>query len=200
MLFGDDGQFRELGSGQADALEALGHNAVGGGQQADEEVHAGDLGALIVHSPLVGFAEEAEAQLRGREQVAGLKRLEVDHDNLRTALRWSLDRGETEVALRLGSALWLFWDTHGYVREGREWVADLLGQGWRRTDGPKDPQRKLHPLLESWEELSEAERDKDRMAVRELPEMLLRAGFEIYREDDQTAPARSADSAAGITT
>ena len=76
----------------------------------------------------LGFAEEAEAQLRGREQVAGLKRLEVDHDNLRTALRWSLDRGETEVALRLGSALWLFWDTHGYVREGREWVDDLLAR------------------------------------------------------------------------
>jgi predicted ATPase/class 3 adenylate cyclase len=74
----------------------------------------------------VAFAEDAEGQLRGREQVAGLKRLEFDHDNLRTALRWSLDRGETEVALRLGSALWLFWDTHGYVREGREWVDDLL--------------------------------------------------------------------------
>jgi predicted ATPase/class 3 adenylate cyclase len=76
----------------------------------------------------VAFAEDAEGQLRGREQVAGLKRLELDHDNLRTALRWSLDRGETEVALRLGSALWLFWDTHGYVREGREWVDDLLAR------------------------------------------------------------------------
>jgi tetratricopeptide (TPR) repeat protein len=76
----------------------------------------------------VVFAEDAEGQLRGREQVAGLKRLELDHDNLRTALRWSLDRGETAVALCLGSALWVFWDTHGYVREGRAWVDDLLAR------------------------------------------------------------------------
>jgi predicted ATPase/class 3 adenylate cyclase/tetratricopeptide (TPR) repeat protein len=76
----------------------------------------------------VGFAEDTEKRLQGREQVVGLKRFEVDHDNLRAALRWSLDREDTEVALRLGSALWLFWDTRGYIREGREWVDELLAR------------------------------------------------------------------------
>ncbi len=37
-------------------------------------------------------------------------------------------RTRTEPALRLGSALWLFWDTHGYVREGREWLDELLAR------------------------------------------------------------------------
>jgi glycine/D-amino acid oxidase-like deaminating enzyme len=78
--------------------------------------------------------------------------------------------------------------------EHDRWVSDLRGQGWRRTEGEKDPERKLHPLLRPWEELSEAERDKDRMAVRELPDMLLRAGFEIYRGDEPQAPAKWATS------
>jgi predicted ATPase/class 3 adenylate cyclase len=76
----------------------------------------------------LGFAEDAEPRLRGPDQVSWLKRLEADHDNLRAALRWSLDREETEPALRLGSALWMFWDTHGYVREGREWLDELLAR------------------------------------------------------------------------
>ncbi|HEV3230230.1 MAG TPA: NAD-binding protein [Solirubrobacteraceae bacterium] len=82
--------------------------------------------------------------------------------------------------------------------EHDRWVADLRGQGWRPTEGEKDPQHKRHPLLVTWEELSEAERDKDRMAVRQLPEMLLRAGFEIYREGDQAASASSGKDAAKL--
>jgi predicted ATPase/class 3 adenylate cyclase len=74
----------------------------------------------------VAFAENEEQHLLGTEQVAALQRLETDHDNLRAALRWSLDRRETEAAVRLGSALWPFWDTRGYVRECREWVDELL--------------------------------------------------------------------------
>jgi predicted ATPase/class 3 adenylate cyclase len=78
------------------------------------------------------FAEDAEPRLQGPEQVAWLQRLETDHDNLRAALRWSIDRDETEPALRLGSALSLFWDTLGYVREGREWLDELLARARER--------------------------------------------------------------------
>ena len=65
--------------------------------------------------------------------------------------------------------------------EHDRWAADLERDGWRR--GPtKDPVAKRHPLLVSWAELSEDDRDKDRAAVRNLPAMLLRAGFAIERE------------------
>jgi hypothetical protein len=60
-------------------------------------------------------------------------------------------------------------------------VADLERDGWRRTDGPKDPASLRHPLLVPWEELPESERDKDREPVREIPEMLARAGLRVYR-------------------
>jgi predicted ATPase/class 3 adenylate cyclase len=77
----------------------------------------------------LAFAEDAERGLQGAEQVRWLQRLEMDHDNMRTALRWSLERGATEQALRLGSAMWPFWDTRGYISEGREWLEELLACG-----------------------------------------------------------------------
>jgi TrkA-N domain/RyR domain len=64
--------------------------------------------------------------------------------------------------------------------EHDRWCRDLERQGWRHGD-TKDPARKLHPQLVPWQELSEAERDKDRDPVRALPEMLALVGFELKR-------------------
>ncbi|HVE67174.1 MAG TPA: NAD-binding protein [Solirubrobacteraceae bacterium] len=73
-------------------------------------------------------------------------------------------------------------EVEGLARaEHDRWAADLRRDGWRPTAGPKDPEARLHPLLVPWEELPEAERDKDREPVREIPEMLARAGLRVYR-------------------
>ena len=74
----------------------------------------------------VALAEAAAPRLTGVNQTAALAALDRDHDNLRSALRWCLDGGQRETAVRLGGALWRFWLLHGHFSEGRRWCDDLL--------------------------------------------------------------------------
>jgi predicted ATPase len=76
----------------------------------------------------VSLVERAEAELRGRDQGVWLARLELDHDNLRAALRRSLESGKTELSLRFCSALWFFWYIRGYLTEGRVWIERTLAE------------------------------------------------------------------------
>jgi predicted ATPase/class 3 adenylate cyclase/predicted negative regulator of RcsB-dependent stress response len=71
------------------------------------------------------LSEEAEAYIRGKDQVYWLDLLEVELDNLRYALEWSLSR-QVEAGLRLASALKWFWHIRGYAQEGIEWIQRLL--------------------------------------------------------------------------
>ena len=72
------------------------------------------------------LAEEAERELEGLQAAVALEQLEREHDNLRAVMRWSLERGEMghsiEMALRLGGALWRFWDVRGHWSEGRNFL------------------------------------------------------------------------------
>lgn len=88
--------------------------------------------ALIVRNrhldSFMKFVEGTEPGLQGPSQAFWLKRLEVEHDNLRAALDWSLTGGELEEGMRLAGALWLFWDIYGYQLEGRAWLDRLLSK------------------------------------------------------------------------
>lgn len=64
-------------------------------------------------------------------------------------------------------------------REHERWMRDLEADGWRLADGPKDPERRLHPLLIPWSELPEAERQKDRDAILALPKALATVGYSL---------------------
>jgi tetratricopeptide (TPR) repeat protein len=59
-------------------------------------------------------------------QSAWLNRLESEHDNLRAALRWTLDRRDAKKALLLCGAAWRFWQLHGHLREGLSWLNSVL--------------------------------------------------------------------------
>jgi predicted ATPase len=74
----------------------------------------------------LSFAEEAELQLKGPGQSLWLKRLDSEHDNLRAALRWSIDNHLTDRSLRLVCVLWNFWYIRGYLTEGRSWLTRIL--------------------------------------------------------------------------
>ena len=72
------------------------------------------------------LAEQVEPHLRSAQQAVWLARLEAEHDNLRAALRWSIDHGEKEMALRLGGALGYFWELCGPWSEGRTFLEQAL--------------------------------------------------------------------------
>ncbi len=79
------------------------------------------------------FAERAEPELVGSKQKMWLDRLAVEHDNLRAALGWTQEQGETERGLQVAATLWRFWLAHGRLSEGRDWLEKLL------TDSPGAP-------------------------------------------------------------
>jgi predicted ATPase len=74
----------------------------------------------------LALAEEGEPHLRELEQGGWLDRLDVEHDNLRSALRWAADHDEGEIGMRLVSALWRFWQLRGHLIEGRRWADEIL--------------------------------------------------------------------------
>jgi len=83
----------------------------------------------------LAVAKRAEPALTGAEQGTWLARLEGEHDNLRAALQWSRDSGESALGLRLAGALWRFWYVRGHLSEGRAWLDGLLAL----TTSDKDP-------------------------------------------------------------
>jgi predicted ATPase/DNA-binding CsgD family transcriptional regulator len=72
------------------------------------------------------LAEEAEPGLTSSHQERWLQRLEVEHANLRAALRFLLDSGRAEDALRLATALSRFWVEHGHLSEAERWLDEAL--------------------------------------------------------------------------
>ncbi|GIK40881.1 MAG: hypothetical protein BroJett011_47140 [Chloroflexota bacterium] len=117
QLQGQEARYRLL-----ETMRQYGHDRLLASGEAEviRQQHAGYYLAL---------AEQVEPKLQGQEQLAWLDRLEVEHDNLRAALRWSqagAQKGET--GLRLAGTLVLFWYLHGHWSEGRGWLESMLTQ------------------------------------------------------------------------
>jgi predicted ATPase/class 3 adenylate cyclase len=74
----------------------------------------------------LAFAEEAGSNLDGGEQERWLARLDLEHDNARAALRWAADTSDVKRVLALATALAPYWQTRGYLSEGRRWLESAL--------------------------------------------------------------------------
>ena len=78
----------------------------------------------------LALSETADHELKGGNQLEWLSRLEQEHDNLRAALEWALERdrgeaGNDELALRLSGTLRWFWRMRGHFQEGRDWLMEI---------------------------------------------------------------------------
>jgi predicted ATPase/DNA-binding XRE family transcriptional regulator len=75
----------------------------------------------------LGFAETADPLLHGPDELKWLARLETEYGNLKAGLEWAM-REDILLALRLGSALYVFWNRHGYQVEGRRLLGEILSR------------------------------------------------------------------------
>jgi predicted ATPase/DNA-binding SARP family transcriptional activator len=96
---------------------------------AERLAERGDVEALRrVHARYyLALAEEAEPHLRREEQVLWLERLDGERDNLVAALRFAVETGDAEVAVRMGAALAWYWTIQGMHLEAVAWLDQALG-------------------------------------------------------------------------
>lgn len=72
------------------------------------------------------LAESAAPNLFGADQKKWLDRLQLEHDNFRAALDWTVSRGDALRAMCLAAAFWRFWQMRGHLREGRARLETIL--------------------------------------------------------------------------
>jgi predicted ATPase/DNA-binding SARP family transcriptional activator len=94
------------------------------------------------------LADIVEHNMVGPGLPEWLPRSRQEHENFDAALRWSLDRGDAEEALRLAASLGWYWYRTGFVAHGRElldhairisdpssasWPHALVARSWMAT-------------------------------------------------------------------
>jgi predicted ATPase/DNA-binding CsgD family transcriptional regulator len=74
------------------------------------------------------LTEEVAPKLREQYQQLWFDWLETENDNIRAALSWALEQQRIEAGMRIGTALYSFWTTRAYLREGYTWYERFLHQ------------------------------------------------------------------------
>ncbi|MEV0259539.1 BTAD domain-containing putative transcriptional regulator [Streptomyces sp. NPDC050732] len=113
------------------------------GERLDE---AGDR-AAAERAHLVHYREVArttDPELRGRGQQAAVERLEMEYENLRTALRHALAARDEQEALCLVLSLSWYWQMRGMRMETRNWSRDVTALGPDPFAPPVAPAPPLH--------------------------------------------------------
>ncbi len=103
-------------------LETLRHFAL---ERLDESGRLDELRSRHLNWMMQLCLRESPKLMTG-EQLEALAELREDVDDLRAALRWSLDSGQPEVGLRMGASLARFWFLAAMQQEGADWLEELL--------------------------------------------------------------------------
>ena len=71
---------------------------------------------------------ELRPQVFGNDCEAVLNRFDLEHDNLRMALRWAEATNDFDLGMRLLNEVGTYWIFRGYFREGRSWIDRWLSR------------------------------------------------------------------------
>ncbi|HSD71175.1 MAG TPA: tetratricopeptide repeat protein, partial [Thermoanaerobaculia bacterium] len=113
---GDEPRFVMLETIREYALEQM---AASGDEPITRRAHAA---YFLVLAEEVGSARTATLV----DSAQWLDRCEREHGNFRAALEWVCQNDQGQWGLRLGGALFGFWERREYISEGRDWLAKLL--------------------------------------------------------------------------
>ena len=140
------------------------------------ERHGETAATLRAHAAyMLVLAEEQTFDMTPSEREAWLRRCDGEHDNFRAALHNLIDSGDAEWALRLGDALFRFWEQRDHLREGREALSKILA-----LPGAAAPTRLRARVLYCASVLADIQGD---LAAAE---MLSREASTIYRQFGDT--------------
>jgi predicted ATPase/DNA-binding SARP family transcriptional activator len=85
--------------------------------------HGGEPLARSRHA--IYFCRFAERSAPGYHS-ADIAAADRDYHNMHAALHWAFEAGEHELAARIVSAVFWYWDTRGLIEEGQSWIAQML--------------------------------------------------------------------------
>lgn len=130
----------------------------------------------------------------------GEKRSMVKWHNLPEDLRESNRRQVDHICLKLKQAGYGITSIHDWDAsefrfspmevekmarmEHDHWLEERLSDGWQYAPGPEDVEKKTHPDIVPWDQLSESAKIKDRQTITLLPSLLGYAGFQIVHVKD----------------
>jgi len=80
------------------------------------------------------LVEATAPGLSGADQRALLERLEIEHDNIRTALDRAAAAGDAAATIRMAFATWRFWQKRGHLNEARRRLEAYAAAPWSRDD------------------------------------------------------------------
>ncbi|MFF7727787.1 BTAD domain-containing putative transcriptional regulator [Streptomyces sp. NPDC008001] len=112
------------------------------GEYAAERLDEAGERAATEHRHLVAYRElarTADPLLRGPAQAVWLERLELEHDNLRTALRRAVAAREEQEALCLVLSLGWFWQLREHRADAAHWAEVVGAMGPDPFAGPAAP-------------------------------------------------------------
>jgi tetratricopeptide (TPR) repeat protein len=122
----------------------------------------------------------AQDALDEAERWDGARMLEPERENLRTAMRWTLDAGQAETSLVLATAYSILCVYRGPFSEGRSWLAAAL-----EADVEHASAERARALLSA---AVLAERQRDLEPAREFAQTALRLARSV---DDPTSVVRA---------